>query len=84
VITGGQGADEAPPTSGGKARVLFSLDYPARSRTLAPDADEPLRTLRLRANAPRVPAASESGIPFAFESAGLKDRRISSGTPRRP
>jgi len=75
VITGGHGADEAiADLKADKARVLFSLDYPARPRMLAPDADEPLRTLRLRANAPKVPAAlAKAGIPFAFESAGLKD-----------
>jgi imidazolonepropionase-like amidohydrolase len=54
--------------------VIFSLDYPTRPRTLAPDADEPIAILRQRANAPRVPAALESaGIPFAFQSASLTD-----------
>ena len=75
VIAGGHGADEAiADLKADKARVLFSLDYPVRPGTLAPDADEPLRTLRLRARAPAVPSAlARAGIPFAFESAGLKE-----------
>jgi imidazolonepropionase-like amidohydrolase len=57
-----------------KARVIYSLNYPVRSRLLHPDADEPLATLRQRANAPKVPAALEKeGVAFAFESAGLRD-----------
>ncbi|HXH08101.1 MAG TPA: amidohydrolase family protein, partial [Vicinamibacterales bacterium] len=38
--------------------------------------DEPLRTLRERAAAPRTPAAlARAGIPFAFASAGLREPR---------
>jgi len=75
VIAGGVEADQAiADLKAQKSRVLFSLNYPVRSRMLAPDADEPLRALRQRANAPRVPAAlARAGIPFAFESGGLKD-----------
>jgi imidazolonepropionase-like amidohydrolase len=58
------------------ARVLYSLNYPVRSRLLAPDADEPVRVLRQRANAPKVPAALDrEGVPFAFQSGGLRDPR---------
>ncbi|HSL20810.1 MAG TPA: amidohydrolase family protein [Vicinamibacterales bacterium] len=56
------------------ARVIYSLNYPSRPRTLAPDADEPLRTLRERAEAPKTPAALEkTGVLFAFGSAGLRE-----------
>jgi imidazolonepropionase-like amidohydrolase len=43
---------------------------------LPPDADEPLETLKARANAPKVPAALEkAGVTFAFSSAGLREPR---------
>jgi len=57
-----------------KARVVVTLDFPVRPRTLAPDADETLETLRSRANAPKVPAALEkAGVLFAFESGALRE-----------
>jgi imidazolonepropionase-like amidohydrolase len=56
------------------ARVVYSLDFPVRPLSLAPDADESLSTLRDRANAPKGPAAlDQAGLLFAFESAGLTD-----------
>jgi imidazolonepropionase-like amidohydrolase len=75
VIAGGVEADQAiADLKAQESRVLFSVNYPVRSRMLAPDADEPLRVLRQRANAPKVPAAlAGAGVPFAFESGGLKD-----------
>src|SRR5207247_3925110 len=55
-------------------RVVFSLNYPQRAKTLAPDADEPVRAMRARADAPKVAAAlARAGLTFAFESAGLTD-----------
>jgi imidazolonepropionase-like amidohydrolase len=43
---------------------------------LSPDADEPLRILRERANAPKTAAALEAGgILFAFQSEALKEPR---------
>jgi imidazolonepropionase-like amidohydrolase len=43
---------------------------------LPPDADEPLRELRARAQAPRVPAAlSKAGVTFAFSSSGVREPR---------
>ena len=55
-------------------RVIFNLRYPERLKSLAPGADEPVRVLRERANAPKAPAALEkAGIVFAFESGGLED-----------
>jgi imidazolonepropionase-like amidohydrolase len=75
MVTGGAGADEAAADlSAQKAPVIYSLNYPVRSRMLAADADEPIAALRERANAPRVPAALEkAGVPFAFQSGGLAD-----------
>jgi imidazolonepropionase-like amidohydrolase len=74
------------------ARVIYSLDFPVRPPSLAPDADEPLSTLRDRANAPKGPAAlAKAGILFAFESAGLSDPKdflkharqtVAAGLPR--
>ncbi len=75
IITGAIEADTASADlKAQNARVVYSLNYPVRPRSLAPDADEPIRTLRERANAPKVPAALEkAGILFAFESGGLTD-----------
>lgn len=56
------------------ARVIYSLNFPARRPGLAPDADEALSVLRDRANAPKGPAMlDKAGILFAFESGGLSD-----------
>ncbi len=75
IVTGAVGADAAAADlKAAGARVLYSLDYPVRPRGLAPDADEPVRVLRERANAPRVPAAlHKAGVPFAFASGGLRE-----------
>lgn len=56
------------------ARVIYSLNFPTRRPSLAPDADEPLNVLRDRANAPKGPAVlDKAGVLFAFESNGLSD-----------
>jgi len=56
------------------ARVVYSLNYPTRPLTLAPDADEPIADLRSRANAPKGPAALRAAsVTFAFGSSGLRD-----------
>ncbi len=75
ILSGGLEADQAlADIKASKARVIYSLNYPVRSRLLAPDADETLGVLRARANAPKVPAALEAaGVPFAFSSSGLSD-----------
>jgi imidazolonepropionase-like amidohydrolase len=77
VVTGGLQADQAvADLKAQNARVLFSVKYPTRPRALAPDADEPLSTLRDRANAPHVPAAlAKAGVLFAFTSGGIEDPR---------
>ena len=75
IITGGLEADQvSAEIKAANAHVVYSLDYPTKPKTLAPDADEPVRVLRQRANAPKVPAAlDKAGLTFAFQSAGLKD-----------
>src|SRR6185295_16339671 len=57
-----------------KARVIFSLNLPVRSVSIAPEDDEPLRVIETRAAAARAPMVlASSGIPFAFASGGLAD-----------
>jgi imidazolonepropionase-like amidohydrolase len=75
IVTGGQEADlVATDLKAQNAKVIFSLNYPTRPRSLAPDADEPARELRLRAHAPKAPGGLEkAGIPFAFSSSGLSN-----------
>ena len=75
IITDGLEADQVTAElKAANARVIVSLNFPTRPSILAPDADEPLRTLRTRANAPKVPAAlQKAGVVFGFESAGLSD-----------
>ncbi|MBA2302075.1 MAG: amidohydrolase family protein [Acidobacteria bacterium] len=77
MISGGREADQvAAELKTRNARVIYNLNYPTRSRTLAPDADESINVLRARANAPRVPAAlDKAGVMFAFSAAGLREPR---------
>jgi imidazolonepropionase-like amidohydrolase len=77
VITGAREADQvADALKASNARVIYNLNYPTRPRTLAPDADEPIRSLRERAQASKTPAALEkAGVLFAFSSDGLREPR---------
>ena len=77
VITGAREADQvASDLKARNARVIYSVNYPARSRLLPPDADEPIRELRARAQASKTPAALEkAGILFAFSSSGIREPR---------
>lgn len=77
IITSAREADQvAPSLKARNARVIYSLNFPIRPRALAPDADEPIRELRTRANAPRVPAAlARAGVTFAFSSDGAREQR---------
>jgi imidazolonepropionase-like amidohydrolase len=77
LISGGlEAAQVAADLKARNARVVYSLNYPTRPRTLAPDADEAMRVLKQRASAPGVPAALEkAGVLYAFGSDGLKDPR---------
>jgi len=75
IVTGGREAGAvAADLKAANVRVIYSLNYPQRPRTLAPDADEPIETLRTRAEAPKHPGEmAKAGVTFAFESAGLAD-----------
>jgi imidazolonepropionase-like amidohydrolase len=77
IVTGARDAEEvAADLKAQNVRVIYSLNYPTRSRALAPDADEPARVLRERANAARVPQSlAKAGVVFAFESAGLDEAK---------
>jgi len=77
VITGAREADTVvADLKASGARVIYNLDFPARPRNLPPDADEPIRELRARAQAPKTPAALEqNGVLFAFSSDGLAQPR---------
>jgi imidazolonepropionase-like amidohydrolase len=75
LVTGArEAAAVATDLKAQNVRVVYSLNYPQRPRALAPDADEPVQTLRMRAEAPKVPAElARAGVSFAFASAGLGD-----------
>jgi imidazolonepropionase-like amidohydrolase len=75
IIVGGLEADAvAADLKARNARVIYSLNYPSKPRSLAADADEPVRTLRQRADAARKPGALErAGLLYAFGSDGLKE-----------
>ena len=75
ILAGGLEADQlASDLKASGVKVIYSLRYPERLKSLGPEADEPLRDIRARANAPRTPAAlDKAGIVFAFESAGLEE-----------
>lgn len=75
IITAARQVDEvSADLKAANARVIYSLNFPTRRPSLAPDADEALSVLRDRANAPKGPAAlDQAGILFAFESSGLSE-----------
>ena len=77
VITGAREADQVvADLKALNARVIYGLDYPARSRTLPPDADDPVRELRARAQASKTPGLLEKGgILFAFSSGNIQQPR---------
>lgn len=59
-----------------KVPVLLSVNFPQRPREADPEADEPLRALRLRAEAPTAAAAlHRAGVLFAFHSGYLQNPR---------
>ncbi len=75
MISGGREADQvAADLKARNTRVIYNLNYPTRSRSLPPDADESINVLRERANAPKVPAALEkAGVTFGFSASGLRE-----------
>ena len=77
IVTNAREADQViGDLKAANARVVLSLNFPTRSQALPPDADEPLSTLRARANAPKTAAAlNQAGVLFGFESGGLDEIR---------
>ena len=76
ITNGREAAAVAADLKAVNARVLLSLNYPTRPQNLAPDADETLRALRARADAPKAAAAlAKAGVPFGFATAGLSEPR---------
>ena len=74
ITTARQVEDVTADLKAASARVIYSLNFPTRRTSLAPDADEALSILRDRANAPKGPAVlDKAGVLFAFESNGLSD-----------
>lgn len=74
IVTGAREAgDMTAELKAANAPVIYSLNYPTKPRTLAPDAEESLDVLRARANAPKTPGVlAKAGVTFAFESGGLR------------
>lgn len=67
-----EGYDAAPMLAAKKAPVLVSLKWPEKAKEGDPEAEEPLRELRLRDRAPSTPAAlHKAGVKFAFYSDGI-------------
>lgn len=59
-----------------KVPVLLSVNFPQRPREADPEADEPLRVLRLRAEAPKAAAAlHRAGVLFAVHSGYMQNPR---------
>jgi imidazolonepropionase-like amidohydrolase len=77
IVTSARQADEmAADLKATNTPVIYTLNYPTRPRTLPPDADESIDTLRARANAPKIPGAlAKAGVTFAFETGGLAQPR---------
>jgi imidazolonepropionase-like amidohydrolase len=67
-----------------KVAVLVSVDWPKLDKDADPDAEEPLRVLRMRDRAPSTPAALErASVRFAFYSGGLaKGKEALAGVKR--
>jgi imidazolonepropionase-like amidohydrolase len=67
-----QGYAVADTLAAKKVQVLVSAKWPEKEKDTDPEAEESLRTLRIRDRAPSTPAALvKAGVPFAFYSGGL-------------
>ena len=74
IIAGGAEAPKmADRLKAENVPVLLSLNFPRRTAAPAADAEpDPVRVLRERVEAPKVPSKlANAGIKFAFESGGL-------------
>jgi imidazolonepropionase-like amidohydrolase len=57
--------------------VLLNADWPEPPKDGDPDADVPLRTLRLRDRAPTTPSElANAGVRFAFYSGGAEPKKV--------
>jgi imidazolonepropionase-like amidohydrolase len=73
VIGGREAGEMTAELKAANAPVIYSLNYPTRPRTLAPDAIESLDAMRAREDAPKTPGMlAKAGVLFAFESGGLR------------
>jgi imidazolonepropionase-like amidohydrolase len=77
IVVGGVRAGEvAADLKAAGARVIISLNYPERPKSLAPDADESLEDIQARADARKAAGQlAAAGVPFGFGSHGLKDTK---------
>jgi hypothetical protein len=67
-----QGYAVADQIAAHKFSVLVNLKWPEKEKDADPEAEESLRTLRVRDRAPGTPAALDrAGVKFAFYSDGL-------------
>lgn len=92
IAGGAQSHEVADLLKQKNAVVLLSLNYPQRPTNLENPEDEPLRTIKARAEAPKVAAAlHKAGVKFAFQSGYLTQprdyllnaaRAIESGLPK--
>jgi hypothetical protein len=63
--------------------VIVSVDFPRRAADMPDDEDEPLRLLKLRAEAPKGPAhLARAGVKFAFTSGSLRPQDFLPGVQR--
>lgn len=73
IIAGGQEAgDFTARLKAQEVPVLLSLNFPKRTASASPDADqEPLETLRFRAEVPKTAGKlAAAGVKFAFQDGG--------------
>jgi imidazolonepropionase-like amidohydrolase len=67
-----QGYAAADALAARKTQVLVNAKWPEKEKDTDPEAEESLRTLRVRDRAPSTPAAlAKAGVTFAFYSGGL-------------
>lgn len=83
VLGAHQGYAVADVLAEKNAAVVVSVDWPKKSRDGDPEADEPLRVLKMRDQAPSTPAKlAEAGVPFAFMSGELDGDDVIKGVKK--
>jgi hypothetical protein len=86
IVGGAEAGHVASDLKAAGARVIYSLNFPTppesgrggrgagRGADAVDAAEESMRQIRARQNAPKGPAAlAAAGVPFAFTSGGLQD-----------